>query len=147
MVRCIEHFRGNFKINTTELTNNRICLFCEHKIIIKRQRKYCNEDCRNYFTDCWAIVNHWDTIRKYIWLRDKKSCQECGKKVGLYFGQCEIHHIIPRSKGGTDDHSNLITLCKNCHRKHTNQLLKMLLGKGIENFIQKGIQKQISDYI
>lgn len=29
---------------------------------------------------------------------------------------CDIHHIVPRSKGGTNDHTNLTILCPNCHR-------------------------------
>ena len=28
----------------------------------------------------------------------------------------DIHHILHRSKGGTDAHQNLIALCPNCHR-------------------------------
>ena len=29
----------------------------------------------------------------------------------------EIHHLIPLSKGGTDDLENTVALCPNCHRK------------------------------
>ncbi len=29
----------------------------------------------------------------------------------------EVHHIIPVSKGGTHDRSNLMSLCKSCHNK------------------------------
>jgi len=31
--------------------------------------------------------------------------------------QIDVHHIIPRSMGGTDKRSNLIELCPNCHRR------------------------------
>lgn len=31
--------------------------------------------------------------------------------------EIETHHIIPLSKGGLDDRSNYITLCKKCHHR------------------------------
>lgn len=51
-------------------------------------------------------------IRSQILLRDQFRCQECG-----YFKHLEVHHIVPRSKGGSDDPNNLVTLCQRCHRK------------------------------
>jgi len=51
-------------------------------------------------------------IRSKILLRDHFRCQECG-----YFKHLEVHHIIPRSKGGSDDLTNLVTLCQRCHAK------------------------------
>lgn len=45
--------------------------------------------------------------------RDNYTCQCCGKK----HTRLEVHHIIYRSKGGTDYENNLITLCKDCHSK------------------------------
>lgn len=55
----------------------------------------------------------WHKIRISILTRDGFKCQECG-----YQNRLEVHHIIPRSKGGTNDPSNLTTLCKRCHDKH-----------------------------
>ena len=43
--------------------------------------------------------------------RDNYTCQICGKK----HTRLEIHHIVFRSQGGTNDESNLITLCEECH--------------------------------
>jgi hypothetical protein len=51
-------------------------------------------------------------LRSQILLRDGFRCQECG-----YYKHLEVHHIVPRSKGGTDDLKNLITLCQRCHGK------------------------------
>ena len=44
------------------------------------------------------------------------ACEECGleHEERSFF---EIHHIIPRSKGGGNDGDNLIILCPNCHRQ------------------------------
>ena len=44
--------------------------------------------------------------------RDNYTCQLCGKK----HVRLEVHHIIFRSNGGTDDENNLITLCEACHK-------------------------------
>lgn len=53
-------------------------------------------------------------LRSQILLRDNFRCQEKGCS---YYKHLEVHHIIPRSKGGSDDPENLITLCQRCHDK------------------------------
>jgi 5-methylcytosine-specific restriction protein A len=35
----------------------------------------------------------------------------------------EVHHIVPRVHGGGDHPSNLKTLCVECHRKYTDEML------------------------
>lgn len=54
----------------------------------------------------------WSSHREAIINRDNYTCQICGKKNT----RLEVHHIIFRSQGGTDDENNLITLCADCHR-------------------------------
>ncbi|MBW4620612.1 MAG: HNH endonuclease [Cyanosarcina radialis HA8281-LM2] len=55
-------------------------------------------------------VWRWQEIRAEVLRRDNKCCQVCGKP---YSGQ--VHHVVPRSQGGTDDFDNLMTLCGRCH--------------------------------
>ena len=43
--------------------------------------------------------------------RDGYKCQCCGKKNC----RLEVHHLLPRSRGGSDKLVNLITLCSDCH--------------------------------
>lgn len=43
---------------------------------------------------------------------ESKSCVACGS-----IGNLHQHHLVPRSAGGSDDKSNLITLCGSCHAK------------------------------
>lgn len=43
--------------------------------------------------------------------RDGYKCQCCGKKNC----RLEVHHLLPRSRGGSDKLANLITLCTDCH--------------------------------
>lgn len=49
-------------------------------------------------------------------------CSCCGfhiKGISL-----DIHHIVPRAKGGSNDMSNLTYICPNCHRvAHTDEKL------------------------
>ena len=52
-----------------------------------------------------------EAAKKQIYIRDKFECQYCGSKENL-----EIDHIIPLSKGGTNEDDNLITCCHNCNK-------------------------------
>ena len=51
--------------------------------------------------------------REAVLHRDNYTCQCCGKKNC----RLEVHHIVFRSNGGTDDERNLITLCEDCHKR------------------------------
>lgn len=59
-----------------------------------------------------AAREAYEVIRSNILLRDHFRCQECN-----YYKHLEVHHIIPKSKGGKDNPENLITLCQRCHAK------------------------------
>ena len=43
--------------------------------------------------------------------RDDQQCQVCGHRA------IDIHHIVFKSHGGTNDERNLILLCRACHKK------------------------------
>ena len=43
-------------------------------------------------------------------------CEMCLKQ-GRYVAVEEVHHIVPLSEGGTNDESNLMSLCRSCHEK------------------------------
>lgn len=43
-----------------------------------------------------------------------KKCQACGYNE---YPILQIHHIIEKHNGGTNDFDNLIVLCPNCHKK------------------------------
>ena len=57
-----------------------------------------------------------NTRRKHVYQRDNHTCQNCGSSGGPQ-GHAELHahHVVPKSRGGTHETSNLITLCKECH--------------------------------
>lgn len=54
----------------------------------------------------------WDLLRQRVLSRDNYECQESD---GYCSGPLQIHHIIPLSKGGSNDLSNLKTLCHYHH--------------------------------
>jgi 5-methylcytosine-specific restriction endonuclease McrA len=49
-------------------------------------------------------------LQKQVLRRDGWHCQICGSRQNL-----QIHHKQLRSQQGSDDDSNLITLCAGCH--------------------------------
>lgn len=53
-------------------------------------------------------------LRHQVFVRDNYRCVECGATNKET--QLEIDHIIPVSKGGTNDINNLQTLCRECNR-------------------------------
>lgn len=77
-------------------------------------------------------VKHWgyqegfdygySSRREAVLVRDNYTCQCCGKK----HARLEVHHIIFRSMGGTDDERNLITLCEKCHKLIHDGLLILI---------------------
>ncbi|TKX40008.1 HNH endonuclease [Halorubrum sp. CGM4_25_10-8A] len=72
---------------------------------------------RNYPPD-------WNTRRREVYERDSYRCQNC-KAGGNSPRDIELHahHIVPVSKGGSHNISNLKTLCKDCHNAiHTNAM-------------------------
>lgn len=88
------------------------------------------------------------SIRFEVFKRDSFTCQYCGRQTPQTI--LEIDHIIPKSKGGTDDINNLITSCFDCNRGKGAVPLSVLKiahdtrKKEIERFKEK--QKQIEAY-
>ena len=60
--------------------------------------------------------SEWFAIRKAVLLRDEYKCAVCGLIV---MDMPQVDHIIPRRAGGSDDPSNLQTLCMTHHAQKT----------------------------
>lgn len=58
-------------------------------------------------------------LRRAIFERDHYRCRYCGD----FKGGLTLDHVMPVSRGGTDDLENLVTACKSCNsRKKTKTL-------------------------
>lgn len=58
----------------------------------------------------------WDQRRQRVYRRDDYQCANCRRRGGPR-GDVELHahHIVPKSRGGVHELSNLITVCEACH--------------------------------
>ena len=65
--------------------------------------------------------------RKGVTQHPRQNCYFCGSE-----GPIETHHIIPQRHGGSDDESNLVDLCPNCHRR-----LETLYNKRFYDFVSE----------
>ena len=68
-----------------------------------------------------------NTKAKVLW-RDGFTCRHCaGKRKNP---RLEVHHIVYRSNGGSDEEENLITLCQTCHKAvHADKIVLHPSGK------------------
>ena len=62
----------------------------------------------------WGDSIKWSEARRYALLRDRGICQIGGCKGDE---PVTVHHILPRTWGGTHHPMNLATLCTGCHNR------------------------------
>jgi 5-methylcytosine-specific restriction endonuclease McrA len=98
-----------------------ICLICNSKIeIIKYSNTIVKSIDREFKVP--AIVRVINNIKNFykksprftrnnIYLRDKYTCQYCYKR----FDKLTIDHVIPKSKGGKNIWTNVVTCCHKCN--------------------------------
>jgi 5-methylcytosine-specific restriction endonuclease McrA len=73
-----------------------------------------------YFTNIWRIEGtagrlddeDWVVLRRIVLKRDRRHCQNC-KAHGT---RLDVHHVVPVSVGGSNNLTNLLTLCFACHK-------------------------------
>lgn len=109
-----------------------ICEWCGRPIENRRRKSCCSEACTEQFLRATSPVMYVNTgsaggYRNHMFRRDDYTCQMChtehrlinehGIPLPTTDGQLDLHHIIPVSEGGTDAPDNLMTLCRDCHRK------------------------------
>lgn len=66
---------------------------------------------------CLASPKNWENIRKYILARDNYTCVYCGDKRGPF----DVDHVMPRSRGGSDEEKNLVCACRVCNMAKSNK--------------------------
>ena len=97
-----------------KLSDGRYCE--EHRKIVQKNydRYQRNPDV------CKMYKGKWRKIRNE-YVKEHPFCEKCFEQ-GKLVSADEIHHIVPLSRGGTHDRSNLISLCRSCHNKIHHQL-------------------------
>lgn len=61
-------------------------------------------------------AGYYDT-RYFVFARDNYTCQACKKQNKIL----RTHHLLYKSKGGTDRADNLITVCTDCHTSENHK--------------------------
>lgn len=87
-------------------------------------------------------------MRFQILERDSYTCRFCGKRAPET--ELEVDHVMPRSKGGSDDTSNLVTACRDCNRGKGDRVIDLsrtdwnaLMGKFFHTLCSGGrVQQQ-----
>jgi len=70
-----------------------------------------------YDPKAWANSGRRKGLRKLVFARQGGRCGAEIDGVRCPSPAIELHHIIARSKGGSDDPSNAVGLCLSCHAK------------------------------
>jgi hypothetical protein len=64
----------------------------------------------------------WDLMRSeigpLIYARDGYKCTYCGSKKDL-----SVDHIVPVSRGGSNENDNLVTACRSCNSSKGDKML------------------------
>jgi len=87
-------------------------------------------DGRSYTASPARYGDDWSKIRVIVYKRDNYQCQECGISMSETKKPHDIHHIVPFLDTFDNSLSNLITLCRSCHRKIESELINKKKNKG-----------------
>ena len=120
------------------------CKRCDAVMVKRRNRKYCGDECRrlNNIERVMELYDaasstgrvkeamHWRrTMTDYLAERDGVKCGICRKRVNITLTSGtrgdpmgpSIDHVVPRSKGGTNDLANLRLTHWTCNNKRGNR--------------------------
>ena len=78
-----------------------------------------------------------NATRKAVYRRDGFRCALCDSTKYI-----QIHHVIPRSRGGGNHPHNLITLCADCHAMAHGINLQ-----GWQDVTQETVEQAIVEYL
>lgn len=59
------------------------------------------------------------SLRTFVYQRDKFTCQYCAQQFGVK--ELTLDHIFPKSKGGDNEATNLVTACKTCNGRKADR--------------------------
>jgi RNA-directed DNA polymerase len=70
-----------------------------------------------------------------LWFLQKGRCLNCGERISRETGW-NVHHILPKARGGADTQSNLALLHPNCHRQIHSRGIGSLLAPVTRGFAE-----------
>lgn len=102
---------------------------CPNLVTSQHQKGFCDEHAdkrsnwnnrlqRNGSTTARGYGHDWRKLRLQVLRRDEYLCVKCAQ-AGLVVEATDVDHIIPKHDGGTNDMSNLQSLCSPCHKEKT----------------------------
>lgn len=71
----------------------------------------------------------WTKLRAFVLERDRGVCQPC-EAAGRITLAHEVDHKVPKAEGGTDDETNLQSICRACHLTKTKEEAKRGISRG-----------------
>lgn len=66
----------------------------------------------------------WRRLREIVFDRDGRECSYCGATEDL-----SVDHVVPLSRGGTNDPENLTPACKPCNSSKRDKLVEEWIGQ------------------
>lgn len=79
-------------------------------------QKMINPDIANEEYQNGQCTGYYD-VRYFVFARDNYTCQVCKKQNKIL----NAHHLLYKSKGGSDRADNLITVCTDCHSSENHK--------------------------
>ena len=117
--KIINKKRDDYWIDDFELLTeneiNQLIELCEKKLneYIKKR----GDDIWEYRTLSGGVIS--GSMRYELLKEANRKCLLCG--ISAKERPLDVDHIVPRSKGGSDDKSNLQVLCSKCNRGKSNK--------------------------
>lgn len=109
------------KLNATFMWIDRFCELLPNPILHIEVGKFdilkmINPDIANEEYQNGQCAGYYD-VRYFVFARDNYTCQVCKKQNKIL----NTHHLLYKSKGGSDRADNLITVCTDCHSSENHK--------------------------
>ena len=102
-------------VGISQRVNEKVCPVCGINYVGRKNT--CSRSCSNKNRAGMSYNKEGDKLyyrREKVLLAEQRGgvCEKCGNSN---YNILQVHHIIHKSKGGTDELDNLSLLCPNCH--------------------------------
>lgn len=93
---------------------------------------------RSGFVNFKRKVKKEANYKKYVYIRDGYKCQYCGKECSQ--SDLTVDHVVPKSKGGSNNWTNLVTSCIECNNRKADKSCQQA------NMFPKWTPRPITDF-